>query len=125
MTPWQILENTELNLYYAFDKLPIDIKQGEQKKDLQEDAYKKFVRASSTVRLLASPDVEAAREKIRDKHNKIQNDIGDLMEAARTGPPEKATALAADLHKDLDIGDSRLVPNFIDAAKSDLKLAGN
>lgn len=120
-----VLENAELNLYYAFDKLPIDMKQGEQQKDLQEEAYKKFVRAGSSVHLLASPDVEAARQKIRVKHNKIQNDIGDLMGAARTGPPEKATALAADLYKDLDIGDSPLVPNFVAAAQRDLRLADN
>jgi hypothetical protein len=120
-----ILENAEFNFYNVFEKLPIDIKQAEHQLDVQNDAFGEFIRASSTVRLLASTDVAAAREKIRDKHNDIQNHIAGLMNAARTGPPEKATALAADLNKRLDRAPSPLVPDFIKAAQRDLGLADN
>src|SRR5271163_1133371 len=40
---------------------PFDIKQAEDQFKLVDDAYLKFNRASSTVRLVASPDVEEAR----------------------------------------------------------------
>ena len=104
---------------------PFDIKQAETQLDRQNEGFDKFNRASSTVRLLASPDVAAAREEIRAKHEIIQNSIFILMTAARTGPPEKVTAPAADLYKNLDLRPSQLVPRFIAAAQRDLGLSGD
>lgn len=104
---------------------PFDIKQAEDQFKLVDDAYLKFNRASSTVRLVASPDVEEARKKIRDKHNDIQSRIREVMKAARTGQPEKATGLNADLYKNLDLAPSPLVPNFIADAQRDLGLSGD
>ena len=119
------LENEEYKLWDNFKKLPFDIKQAETQLDRQNEGFDKFNRASSTVRLLASPDVAAAREEIRAKHEIIQNSIFILMTAARTGPPEKVTAPAADLYKNLDLRPSQLVPRFIAAAQRDLGLSGD
>jgi hypothetical protein len=120
-----ILRVAEYQLWDKFKNVPFDMKQAEDQSTREGDAFLKFNTASSTVRLLASPDVEAAREKIRDKHNHIQDSIYKLMVAARTGPPEKVTGPAADLYKDLDLLGSPLVPDFIKLAQRDLGLAGN
>jgi hypothetical protein len=101
---------------------PFDMKQAEDQFKLVDDAYLAFNRASSTVRLVASPDVEGARKKIRDKHNDIQSQIGEVMNAARTSHPEKATGLKADLYNNLDRAPSPLVPNFVAGAQKDLGL---
>jgi hypothetical protein len=119
------LENEEYKLWDLFKRPPFDMKQAEDQLVLQNEAFDKLQRASSTVRLVASSDVETARKNIRDRHNAIQNSIFKLMTAARTGPPEKVTGPAADLHKNLDLAPSPLVPIFIDAAKKDLGLSGD
>jgi hypothetical protein len=115
------LERQELELSALS---PFDVKQAEETFNLQEDAYLKFNRASSTVRLLASPEVENARKEIRNKHNDIESRIRKLMKVARKGPPEEATGLATDLYNHLDLN-SNLVPQFIDVAQRDLGLVGN
>jgi hypothetical protein len=97
------LENEEYLVWDNFKNLPFDITHAEVQLHDQNDAFDKFNRASSTVRLLASQDMAAAREKIRAKHEIIQNSISILMTAARTGPPEKVAGPAAELHKNLDL----------------------
>jgi hypothetical protein len=104
---------------------PFDIKQAEDQFKLVDDAYLKFNRASSTVRLVASPDVEEARKKIRDKHNDIQGRIREVMKVGRSGEPGKATGPAADLYKNLDLAPSPLLPNFIADAQRDLGFSGD
>ena len=122
-----VLADLVLNPAFDIKKAEYQLKL-QQDVNLQQDAFSKFVRASSTVRLVACPDVEDARKRIRDKHNHIlQYHVGPLMEVAQEperATPEKATRLANDLHDDLDLKPD-LVDHFVDVAKRDLALSGN
>jgi hypothetical protein len=101
---------------------PVDLEQLNSQFTFYNQAGAKFSQAGSTVRLLASPDVEMARKAIRDKHNKINDQINSLMAAARSVPPH-ADLVYLRFSIDLDTSPG-LEQRFIDAAKKDLGLAG-
>lgn len=89
-----------------------------------EDQYKAYTDATdelnrtvSAVRLLASPEVAAAREAIRQDHSAIYKQIDVLMAAARSGAA--ANDIRA-LRERVDVGAPDLEERFIQAAKKDL-----
>lgn len=119
------LENAEYKVSEKFEIRPFDINQAEDQVKINNEAFDDFSRASSTVRLLASPEVAEARVAIRDKHKNIQNCIAHIMAVARATHPENAIGLAIELQSQLDLIGSKLVPHFIEVARIDLGLAGN
>jgi hypothetical protein len=118
------LSSAEYKVRYPFPgdpSVPVDPKQLESLLTDYTAAADKFSRAGSTVRLLASPGVEGAREAITGKHTVIFRQIDSLMAAARGGAPPD---ILVGLRFGVPVDTSRdLEQHFIDAAKKDLGLA--
>ena len=114
------LDRAELNIRDANDA---SLANGGGSKLLEEqytvytEATDDLNRAVAAVRLLASPDVAAARDAIRDNHSAIFFQITTLMAAAKRGaPPSVLDALRAKV----GTAAPELEERFIDAAKKDL-----
>lgn len=116
------LYRAEYNIKYQPSPIgPVEAEQLEDRFKIYSEAGDKFNRTGATVRLLASQEVVRAREAIRDKHNRINDQIEDLMLAIRRGS-ESSTLNELRLKLDLDYS-PYLEQQFINAAKKDLGLS--
>lgn len=114
------LDRAEFNIQNAYDTSlgdPTGSKALEDQYKAYTEATDELNRTVSAVRLLASPEVAAAREAIRDNHSAIYKQVTALMAAAKSGAPP---ADIAELRTTVGVGDPDLEQRFVDAAKKDL-----